>query len=207
MKLNKNDYFDAIEKSLSNAEELFEEAEILAKYNKYARAYTLFQFCIEEVGKAALTFHFVLYGNIDDVQATKQFNKDFVNHLTKTNNSIGIDFMFALSAKQSAFTKKLLKEMMFEYNDDAKVSNNYKNYSLYTSLIEKKFYQPSEIITKERLDKIAYYAELRLKIAKPFFSTGILNYDKLFETRNDIEKEAMSIETQKKIEELLASKF
>lgn len=34
MTLNKNEYFKAIEKSLSNAEELIEEGEILAKHTK-----------------------------------------------------------------------------------------------------------------------------------------------------------------------------
>lgn len=206
MKLNKNEYFKAIEKSLSNAEELIEEAEILVKHNKNARAYTLFQLSIEEVGKASLTFQFVLNGNIDDIQETKLFFKNFVSHTTKTKSSKGIDFMFALAVENSPFTKKLLEDLMFA-DEDVRISNNYKNYSLYTSLIEDKFYKPSEVITTDRLNKIAHYAKLRLQIAKPFFKIGIENYGVLFETRNDLDVEAMSIETQKKIEELLASNF
>lgn len=206
MKLNKNEYFEAIEKSLSNAEELIEEAEILVKHNKNARAYTLFQLSIEEVGKASLTFQFVLNGNIDDIGETKQFFKKFLSHTTKTESSKGIDFMFALNVGNTPFTKKLLKDLMFA-DEEVNISNNYKNYSLYTSLIDDKFYKPSELITTDRLGKIAHYAKLRIKIAKPFFKIGIENYDVLFETRNDLDVETMSIETQKKIEELLASNF
>ena len=206
MKLNKDEYFEAIEKSLSNAEELIEEAEILVKHNKNARAYTLFQLSIEEVGKASLTFQFVLNGNIDDIRETKQFFKKFLSHTTKTESSKGIDFMFSLTVGNTPFTKKLLLDLMFA-DEEVNISNNYKNYSLYTSLIDDKFYKPSEVITTARLAKIAHYAKLRLKIAKPFFKIGIENYDVLFETRNDLDVETMSIETQKKIEEILASNF
>lgn len=206
MKLNKNEYFEAIEKSLSNAEELIEEGEILAKHIKYARAYTLFQFSIEEIGKAFLTFQFVLYGDIEDVQETKQFFKKFRDHISKTESSQGIDFMFALNSDISGFTKKILENSMIEF-DKVHISNNYKNYSLYTSFIEDKFYKPSEIITKEKLDKITHYAKLRLQIVKPFIKIGVENFDLLFNTRNNLDKEEMSIETQKKIEELLASNF
>lgn len=206
MTLNKNEYFEAIEKSLSNAEELIEEAEILAKHTKYARAYTLFQFSIEEIGKAFLTFQFVLYGDIEDVQATKQFFKKFRDHISKTESSQSIDFMFALNSDISGFTKKLLENSMSEF-DKVHISNNYKNYSLYTSFIEDKFYKPSEIITKEKLDKITYYTKLRLQIAKPFIKIGVENYDLLFNTRNDLDEEEMSKETQKRIDELLEQNF
>jgi AbiV family abortive infection protein len=206
MKFNKNEYFEAIEKSLSNAEELIEEAEILIKHDKYARAYTFFQLSIEEVGKANLAFQFVLKGDIENLQETKQFLKKFINHKTKTKSSQGIDFMYALSAEKSTFTKNLLQDFMLEHND-VDVSNDYKNYSLYTSFKDNKFQKPSEIITKDRVENIAHYAKLRLQVAKPFFMIGIQNYDILFETRNDLDEVAMSIKTQKKIEELLASKF
>ena len=91
--------------------------------------------------------------------------------------------------------------------DKVHISNNYKNYSLYTSLIEDKFYKPSEIITKESLDKITHYAKLRLQIAKPFIKIGVENYDLLFNTRNDLDEEEMSKENQKRIDELLEQNF
>lgn len=206
MKFNKIQYFEAIEKSLSNAEELIEEAEILAKHNKKARAYTLFQFSTEEIGKAFLTFQFVLYGDLEDAIKTKQFLKEFRDHKTKTERAQSIDFMLAMTVKKSDFTKKLLENSMSEFNT-ATISNNYKNYSLYTSLIGHKFHKPLDIITEDRLAKIAYYTKLRLQVAKPFIKTGIENYDLLFETRNDLDKEKTSEKVQKRIEELLASKF
>lgn len=202
IKLDQLDYFEAIEKSLANARELIEEAEILAEKNKVARAYTLFQFSIEEVGKAFLTFTFVLKGDIDNDVETKKFQRDYTNHLAKTEFSQGIDFMFAIMAEKSDLTKKLLENSFFELGK-VHISNNYKNYSLYTSLIDNKFHKPSEIITTEKLDKIAYYAKLRLQIAEPFLKLGIQNFDVLYENRNNLDEEMTSIEGYKKIKEIL----
>ncbi|WP_395049133.1 AbiV family abortive infection protein [Flavobacterium sp.] len=202
IKLDRLDYFEAIEKSLGNAKELIEEAEILAEKNKVARAYTLFQFSIEEVGKAFLTFNFVLKGDIESDVETKKFYKNFINHLAKTEFSQGIDFMFAIMADKSDLTKKLLENSFFELGK-VHISNDYKNYSLYTSLIDNKFHKPSEIITKEKLDKIAYYAKLRLQVAEPFLNLGIQNFDVLYETRNNLDEETTSIEGYKKIKEIL----
>jgi len=206
MKFNKEQYFQIIKKALENAEELIGEAEILEKYGKNARAYTLFQFCIEEVGKAFLAFQFVLKGNIADTKETKKFFNDFKCHTTKTETSQGIDFMFALAVEKSSYSKKLLEEFIFD-RDDVFVSNNYKNYSLYTSQINGKFYKPSEIITKDMLDKITKHAKFRLQVGKPFLNLGIENFDILYETRNDLNEEEESIKTQSKMEDLLKSKF
>lgn len=204
MKLERSDYFEAIEKSLANAKELIEEAEILAEKNKIARAYTLFQFSIEEIGKALLTFTFILKGDIESDEETKKFLKKFTSHLEKTEFSQGIDFMFAIMAEKSDLTKKLLENSFSELGK-VHISNNYKNYSLYTSLIENKFHKPSEIITKEKLENISYYAKLRLQIAEPFIRLGIQNFDILYETRNDLDEEATSIECSKKIKEIIES--
>lgn len=206
MKIDKEKYFQAIEKALNNAEELIEEAKILAKYNKYARSYTLFQFSIEEVGKAILVLKFILECDIEDANETKKFFKNFTSHIVKTNISQGIDFMFALEIEKSPHSKKLLEEFIFE-RTDVIVSNMYKNYSLYTSFKDGEFYQPSEIITKKMLDKIARHAEFRFKVGGSFVKLGIENYDILLETRDSLDEEEASIQTQKKIEELLNSKF
>lgn len=204
MKLDRSDYFEAIEKSLANAKELIEEAEILAEKNKIARAYTLFQFSIEEIGKALLTFTFILKGDIESDEETKKFLKKFTSHLEKTEFSQGIDFMFAIMAEKSDLTKKLLENSFSELGK-VHISNNYKNYSLYTSLIENKFHKPSEIITKEKLENISYYVKLRLQIAEPFIKLGIQNFDILYETRNDLDEEATSIKGLKKIKEIIES--
>lgn len=202
MSLTRADYFEAILKSLANASELIEEAEILAKSKKTARAYTLFQLSIEEVGKASLIFNFVLQGNIGNDIEVRNFNRAFLSHTTKTRFSQGMDFMFALMSEKTPHTKKML-ENFIEQRDKVNISNDYKNYSLYTSLIDGKFYTPKEIITEEQLSNIAYYAKLRLRIANPFFTLGIKNFDVLYENRNNLDEEATLNEGAKKMREIL----
>lgn len=202
MSLTRTDYFEAIHKSLANASELIEEAEILAHNKKIARAYTLFQLSIEEVGKASLTFNFVLKGNINNAPEIRDFNKAFYSHTTKTKFSQGMDFMFALMSEKTPSTKKLLENFM-EQRDKVNISNDYKNYSLYTSLIDSKFYMPSEIITEEQLSHIAYYAKLRLRVANPFFTLGIENFDALYENKSNLDEEATLDEGAKKMREIL----
>lgn len=202
MSLTRADYFEAIRKSLANARELIDEAEILVQNKKIARAYTLFQLSIEEVGKAFLTFNFVLNGDIDNAAEIREFDSAFINHKAKTKFSQGLDFMFALMSEKTPDTKKILENFM-EQRDKVNISNNYKNYSLYTSLIDNKFYMPSEIITEQQLSDIAYYAKLRLSIANPFFTLGIENFDALYETRDNLDEGAILNEGVKKLREIL----
>ena len=202
MNLTRTDYFEAIHKSLANASELIEEAEILAQNKKIARAYTLFQLSIEEVGKASLTFNFVLKGDIENTIEIREFNRNFYSHTAKTKFSQGMDFMFALMSENIPNTKKILENFM-EQRDKVDISNENKNYSLYTSLIDNKFYKPSEIITEEQLSNIAFYAKLRLRIATPFFSLGIENFDVLYENRNNLDEETTLNEGAKKMREIL----
>jgi AbiV family abortive infection protein len=202
MNLTRTDLFEAIHKSLANARDLIEEAEILAQNKKIARAYTLFQLSIEEVGKASLTFNFVLKGNIENATEIKEFDRSFCSHTSKTKLSQGIDFMFALMSEKTPTTKKLL-ENFIEQMDKVDISNDNKNYSLYTSLIDNKFYKPSEIITEEQLSNIAFYAKLRLSIATPFFTLGIENFDVLYENRNILDEEETLNEAAKKMREIL----
>lgn len=203
--LEKSDYLSAVIKALVNAEELLEEAVILSKYNKIARAYTLFQFCIEEIGKASLTFQFVMYSNISDNLEVKKFLKNFTNHKEKTSSSMGVDFMYALTTENSGLSKKILDNYILQY-DKINDSNNNKNYSLYTSLIESKFYLPSEVISKKQLDDIAFFANLRLKIAKSFFELGVQNFDVLFENKSELNEEMMIEKGSKKMKEILGIK-
>ena len=146
--MTNDNLLEAVEKALQNAEDLFDEAIILKNHEKTARAYTLFQFSIEEIGKAAMTFYFALHGNLKNEKEYKTFLKDFRDHKIKTEVSQGVDFMFVMMTEGNDFTKKLLHNLLEKDNNlSLNLSNNKKNYSLYTSLIEDKFYAPLEVIT------------------------------------------------------------
>ena len=112
--------------------------------------------------------------------------------------------MFSIMSQKSNLTKKLLENSFSELGK-VNISNDYKNYSLYTSLIENKFHKPSEIITKEKLENISYYAKLRLQIAESFIKLGIQNFDILYEIRNDLDEDAALREAAKIIKEIKES--
>ncbi|OYU78870.1 MAG: hypothetical protein CFE23_16610 [Flavobacterium sp. BFFFF1] len=202
--MKKEDLLDAVNKALQNAEELYDEAVILKNNEKIARAYTLFQFSIEEIGKAAMTFDFALHGNLSDSKEIKIFLDKFRDHKIKTETSQGIDFMFAMRADESEFTKKLLLNFLGKDKKlSLNLSNNKKNNSLYVGLIDNKFCLPQEMISKKDLDEIELYANLRLKIAKPFFSLGVNNFEKLEETKHLFDEEKTLAEGVEKMRKLL----
>jgi len=205
MKFQKNDLLEAVEKSLKNAEELIEEAKLLKSHKKFARSYTLYQLSIEEIGKMSLTFNFLMYDDIEDDLQCKAFLKNFTHHQTKTKISIGLDLIFALNSDASNFNKEVVKNFLNKSSkENINISNNLKNYSLYTSLIENKFYSPSEIITEDKVNDIEFWANLRLEIANSFFAPAIKNFDKLYETRKDFNKQEAVEEGIKVLGKILA---
>lgn len=202
--MKKNDLLQAVEKSLVNAEQLFDEAIILKNHHKIARAYTLFQFSIEEIGKAAMAFNFALHGDLENRKEVDGFLKNFRDHKIKTEKSQGLDFMLIMISEANEFTKKLLNDFLerdkqFSLN----LTNDMKNFSLYTSLVNKKFSLPEELISKKDLEEIELSATLRLRIAKPFFNFGVKNFDTLDETKHLFDEEKALKEGAEKLKTIL----
>ncbi|PHQ60962.1 MAG: hypothetical protein COC08_06700, partial [Maribacter sp.] len=106
MKIAKEDLFEGIKKSLKNADELFEDAQILKNNKRISRAYTLFQFCIEECGKASLIYSFLLDDDIENSLKLKKFRAKYRNHISKTSASQGFDLIFALLMKDNKVLQK-----------------------------------------------------------------------------------------------------
>lgn len=188
MSYKKDEYIEAIKKSLTNAEELFEEAKLLRENNKLARAYTLFQISIEEIGKAAMTNTFLMNRDIKDGKEVKEFLRNFSNHTYKTNASMGIGFTYAIIQKNLVISKAILNKYI-EYSNKIDKANINKNHSLYTSIIDNKFLMPSEIITEKQVIEIEEFACLKLRLAKPYFDLLLKNIDYLYDTRNDYDHE------------------
>jgi AbiV family abortive infection protein len=201
MKLLKEDLFSAIEKSLVNAHELHSDAKILKENNRFARAYTCFQFCIEEVGKAALTYQYLLD---DDTSKSKLFLKDFRDHKTKTNSAIGIDMLMLKIIQNPVLKKKTLINSHIQNNSLDKF-NNLKNYSLYTSLIDGKFYLPSEIVTETNVEDIEFYAKIRLEVAAQFYKIGIKEFDEVLKAHKEMDEEKLIGEMVEEIKKILSS--
>lgn len=185
MKLKKEDLFSTIEKSLINARELHTDAKILKENQRFERAYTCFQFCIEEIGKVALTYQYLLD---DDSSKSEKFLKNFRNHIAKTKTAIGVDLIVLKVVEDSVLKKKILVNTNIQ-GKNIDCSNLHKNYSLYTSIIRGKPCLPSEIITSNMLEKIEFYATIRLQVAEEFYKIGIKEFDNVLKAYKDMNKE------------------
>jgi AbiV family abortive infection protein len=70
--MDRTEYLNGINKSLDNASELYDDAEILFKLKRYPRAYTLYQLSIEEIGKVSIIYNFLLFRNIQNISEKKR---------------------------------------------------------------------------------------------------------------------------------------
>lgn len=168
---DKKDLFLLIEKCLQNAQELFEEAMILFENKKSPRAFSLFQLSIEEIGKTALIYSFIKEEVKSEIIIEK-FWKDFTNHKIKTKKSISYDKMFEFILPDITNDKKLIKdysEEILNLTSKVHLSNEYKNFSLYTSFYDNWFYLPSELITEDLIFEIKNLCQIRLNISKQFY--------------------------------------
>jgi AbiV family abortive infection protein len=176
------------QKSIENAEELFMDAHLLDSYNRKERAYTLYQLSIEEVGKAIEALLFILNENYKSEDEVRRFKTQFFKkHQKKTLKSRGVDIMIAevVSKGNKEIALNILKESIEAENTIQEI-DDFKNYSLYTSIInESEVKKPSDLITKERLDKIREISKNRVGAAKAFVFTGLENLEELLNYKKE----------------------
>lgn len=202
MKLTKDSLFEAITKSIENARQLIEEGEILKNKRRYARAYTLFQLATEEVGKAMMTYGFLLFDDFENVGIQHKFLKNFKDHKIKIKKSVSIDFMIAKAIGSESIKKVILSNAETQMTLINKI-NDLKNNSLYTSLIVHKFLLPSEIITETMANDLGFYADIRQKTAKQVTKFGIKNFEKILAARKEMDMDKLSEESADYISTLL----
>lgn len=201
IKVTKEILFKVVTKALENADQLLDEARILLDNEKNARAYTLYQLSIEEVGKVALAFHFILSGNYEVAKDKKDFVDAFMDHKSKTKKAIGIDFMLIMCSENLNLSRDMLTEMHKQY-ESVNVSNNMKNYSLYTSIVGDDVLLPSEIIDKSNASEIGYYAQLRYNAAKLVYGSAIQNFESFKAAYDKLDFEKVAFDNHELIKKL-----
>jgi AbiV family abortive infection protein len=179
MMLDKKILLSTIDKCLLNSRELYEEAEILKKHEKYARSYTLYHLSIEEIGKVFIIYKFLLNDDYSEGKI-KKFDKEFKEHKIKidfsTNINLIIHWLFKGNLALEAF--KNLKYTNEQIND----LNNFKNISLYTFIDNENVFKPSDIInSEEQIESIKLDAKIRLLGTEQFCSVALENLDKMIE--------------------------
>ncbi|MFA7444395.1 MAG: AbiV family abortive infection protein [Flavobacteriaceae bacterium] len=201
--MDRKEYLLGIEKSLENAKDLFDDAEILFEHKRFPRAYTLYHLSIEELGKSSLIFHFILYGKSQEIKYYNQIKKKLSNHQEKNKSSIGLDTLLAFTISDEKLKKKIIHQIYKQENELEKL-NNLKNSSLYTDvdIKNKKFIKPKEIITEQLVAEIKFIAQVRLNTAKAYFKLAIENFDELYEDAQNINKDELINNPPKEIIEL-----
>ncbi|MDO6738957.1 AbiV family abortive infection protein [Wenyingzhuangia sp. 2_MG-2023] len=148
MKLNFDSILKGIISNVINAQELIDESELLFKNDKFARAYLLSHFAIEEASKCAMLLKLLSFivweEKIDEVVVRKRYH----NHKEKIQNF------------------KLLNIFNTDKEIDVNIMNNLKNQSTYVTWNnENNFKLPSECINEEDAKELF---EMTLKYVKIF---------------------------------------
>src|SRR5690606_4612585 len=204
--LNLEQYFDGISKSLSNAKDLFDDADILFDLKRYQRAYTLYQLSIEETGKASLIYSFILDKDYNNENEFTVFKKSFISHKQKTVSSNSIDLIFSFLNNDIRIKKKLIYQY-YLFDKHLNQLNDNKNKSLYTDISHNKFISPKEIITKEITDQIKFIAEIRLNVAKGFLKIGMEEFDGIKKASKNLDTQIMIDNPPEEIIELIRLKY
>lgn len=155
--------------TFDNAKQLIHDADTLKKFERYQRAYTLYQLAIEEIGKCR-----ILWKAIIDYYQGKQISEKylkkngFFKHEDKTQQSL-ISELSAIWLYEHSSGKKLEKMKRQIANDHKNVSdiNLLKNRSLYVDIEKSDFLSPTQAITKKMTEEIERKAKIRFKSEEP----------------------------------------
>lgn len=146
---------DGARKTVMNADELFDEARLLADAGHVARALLLHQISLEECGKLEMLYVAtaeVLRGQAVDM---KRLSRAFSKHVAKNRTNA---YFLANSDAELAAEKQddigaaheAFNELQAEFHEK---SNDLKNASLYVDY-DGTFRAPREVISAEHLDKV-----------------------------------------------------
>ena len=160
-----------IDLTLSNAQELCAEAELLRKNGALCRAYLLHQISLEECGKseilgATAMSVFLGLGEFDE----KKLAQSMRNHKAKNYANA----YFATQSPEEAEAREqgdlhasveAFRKFQKKFHDE---SNDAKNASLYVDFTDSRFVSPSDAITTEMVDGISVVNAYFLKITEPY---------------------------------------
>ncbi len=201
--LTKEVYISIIEKSVINAQELYNEGELLFKNGYFARAYSLFQFSIEETGKALLSFATLINHDYTNIEVQEKFLKDFRDHKIKSKIAIRMDIMaakfFEKSEADNGISKILVSNALTQLKNLSKL-NDLKNSSLYTDIENDKVINPSDLINKEIADNWKFYCFIRNEQVRQTMEVSLKNIDNIIDIAKGYDREEFEKEMTQFIE-------
>jgi AbiV family abortive infection protein len=149
---------------MENAQELIEEAELLLKHNKHARAFALAHLATEELVKFNLLIPVAAELARNHNINWKEIGTRLTNHHVKIRGAMLIDFM-RRPPEGGVFQASELSQQM---TASTKI-NDMKNHSLYTSQIGHDFFKPSELIDDQTAIACVSHARELLHLYQMFY--------------------------------------
>lgn len=177
MKVNDEILKLVIIKSLENSQSLMDDADVLRESNRYQRAYALYQFSMEEVGKAIASVLLLIQTEITD-EDVKKYKNNFYRHQRKIKQSAGVDKLICLIAFKGK-PEDALSFLKSSLSENEKELDELKNKSLYTAIDGDTVKTPLEMIGVEKMNYIWYRAKSRYTAAKGFVDITLRNYQEL----------------------------
>lgn len=155
--------------ALANAEELCEEAQVLARRGRRARALFLHQISLEECAKidtlGAWATSLLAGHEIDREKVLAAMRRHAGKNKTNAYMLTGSDEEYAAQARgdfATAVAEFKLRQQAFHQR-----SNEAKNAALYVDFVDNAFVAPAERITQDMLDEIAARNEHFLELMRP----------------------------------------
>lgn len=187
----KNKFSDALLITYNNAVQLYEDATLLEKNNRLARAFTLYHISFEEAGRFSLIIKNLFKYFLGEIKANELNygnlkKQGYENHIKKLNESLL--YMFKLPIFNTVVNEKgepdALLKIYEQFSEDIPKLNKLKNDSLYITFENNSFKSPSDLIDEDSIFKAKIFAEIQIDTMKKF-----LNWIKEKGGINEIENE------------------
>lgn len=151
--------------TIENANSLIEDGRLLFANQRFPRAFTMFQFASEELGKALIFFDILLMRKLNRTINYKMRSRELTDHQVKHRYSVGIEFtaISMIYTDPAEDMKEVLKSVIKKLQS-SKIYNEMKNNSIYVNLESNKFKIPKDYIGKDIVTAIMNDVDLRFQI-------------------------------------------
>jgi len=154
---------EGIELCVENASDLLEEATLLYKNGRYARAFSLIVLAEEEMGKIPIIARAIWF-KAGDKAERKKFWKRFRSHEEKYSDALGLDFLF--------LPEKELEDAIKEMKTIPPIANEFKQLGFYVDYVNGHFTIPKALFKKNFIEFMLRIANGRLDVLKKLHSDG-----------------------------------
>jgi AbiV family abortive infection protein len=200
MEINDEILKDVASKSMLNAQSLMSDADILREAKRYQRAYALYQFAMEEVGKAlsSVMLLVLIDRNEEDI---KEYKKGFFRHPHKIKKSRLLD-MFICQFLHKGDYEKAIEFLESSISENENDLDEQKNKSLYTAVINNTVMMPSEMIGEEKMNYIWYRVLGRYGMAQAFVNILLKHYGEIRQYQQENQSiKNMMVDVEKAVKE------